>query len=91
MSDDERAPSGWHLKKEIQVTHLISTVVLGVSALVYVGDMKKDIEILKDQRTAQRDRDAQQDRITAEAIGLLREQLKAMDAKLDRLIEARRN
>ena len=68
--------AGWHLKKEIQVTHLISTITLGVAALVYVGEMKKDIEILKEARITQR-----------ETIQLLRSQLERMDAKLDRLVE----
>ncbi len=80
MSDSQR--EGWHLKKEIQVTHIISTVMISVGAILYVGDIKRDVEVLKAKQDLQ-------DRNTNEAVRLLREQLAAMDKKLDRLIEGR--
>lgn len=82
--------SGWHLKKEIQVGHLISTIVIGLGAFTYVADIRKDVEILKVERAAQRDRDDRQDKATAEAFMLMRRQLDKMDLKLDRLMEDRR-
>lgn len=82
--------NGWHLKKEIQVGHLISTIVIGLGAFTYVADIRKDVEILKVERAAQRDRDDRQDKATAEAFMLMRRQLDKMDLKLDRLMEDRR-
>lgn len=82
MSDEQRAPAGWHLKKEIQVGHLISTIAIAVAAIVYVGDIKRDVEVLKAKVEVQTHN-------TAETISLLRDEVKEMSRKLDRLIEAR--
>ena len=90
MSEEKREPTGWHLKKEIQVGHLISSVVMFVGAMLYVGDIKKDVEVLKAGAAAQAKTDERQDGATKEAVHLLREQLRAMDGKLDRLIESGR-
>jgi 3-deoxy-D-manno-octulosonate 8-phosphate phosphatase KdsC-like HAD superfamily phosphatase len=73
---------GWHLKKEIQVTHLISTAVIAVSAILYVGDIKRDVEVLKA-------RSDERDKASDEAFRQLREDVKTINAKLDRLIESR--
>lgn len=90
MSEEKRESTGWHLKKEIQVGHLISSVVMFVGATLYVGDIKKDVEVLKAGAAAQAKTDERQDGATKEAVNLLREQLRAMDGKLDRLIEGGR-
>ena len=87
MTVDKREPNGWHLKKEVQVGHLISSVGMFVGALLYVGEIKKDVEVLKVQAIKQEKLDDRQDREARDTAALLREQLKAIDGKLDRLIE----
>lgn len=69
---DER----WHLKKEIQLSHLISTAAIAVSAVIYIGKIEQRLSVVETQVLAQR-----------ESSALLRAQLERMDAKLDRLIE----
>lgn len=66
----------WHLKKEIQLSHLISTAVIAVSAVIYIGKIEQRLSVVETQLIAQR-----------ESSSLLRQQLERMDAKLDRLIE----
>lgn len=80
---------GWHLKKEIQLGHLITTLVVATSALWYVAKLEQRIAIIENQVVNQRDRDAMQDVRSAETQRMLTEQLNKMDAKLDRLIERR--
>jgi len=72
----ERRAERWHLKKEIQLTHVISTLVLVGAVLAYVSKIEQRLTIVETQLLAQRD-----------AAVLQRAQLERMDAKLDRLIE----
>ena len=72
----ERRAERWHLKKEIQLTHVISTLILVGAVLAYVSKIEQRLTIVETQLMAQRD-----------ATVLQRAQLERMDAKLDRLIE----
>ena len=72
----ERRTERWHLKKEIQLTHVISTLILVGAVLAYVSKIEQRLTIVETQLLAQRD-----------ATLLQRAQLERMDAKLDRLIE----
>ena len=72
LKDSER----WHLKKEIQLGHLITTFAVAVSAILYINKIAQRLSVVETQMLAQR-----------ESSALLRAQLERMDAKLDRLIE----
>ena len=69
-------PERWHLKKEIQVTHVVSTLLLLGAVFTYVSKVDQRLTIVETQLIAQRDSTMVQ-----------RAQLERMDAKLDRLIE----
>jgi hypothetical protein len=69
-------PERWHLKKEIQVTHIVSTLMLVGAVFAYVSKIDQRLTIVETQLMAQRD-----------ASMIQRAQLERMDAKLDRLIE----
>ena len=69
-------PERWHLKKEIQVTHIVSTLMLVGAVFAYVSKIDQRLTIVETQLMAQR-----------EASIIQRTQLERMDAKLDRLIE----
>jgi len=66
----------WHLKKEIQLGHLITTFAVAISAVLYINKIEQRLSVVETQMLAQR-----------ESSALLRAQLERMDAKLDRLIE----
>ena len=76
MTEPERQAERWHLKKEIQLTHVISTIIVIGAVLAYVSKIEQRLTIVETQLLAQRD-----------ATILQRAQLERMDAKLDRLIE----
>jgi len=76
MTEPERRVERWHLKKEIQLTHVISTILLIAAIFSYVSKIEQRLTIVETQLMAQRD-----------AAILQRAQLERMDAKLDRLIE----
>jgi hypothetical protein len=60
-----------------------------VGATLYLGDIRKDVEVLKVQQTAQVIRDQAQDQERSEQKRDIQAQLEKIDAKLDRLIEAK--
>lgn len=66
----------WHLKREIQITHVISTIVLVGTVFAYVNKIDQRLTVVEVQLVAQR-----------QAMEVRREQLERIDAKLDRLIE----
>jgi nucleoside permease NupC len=78
MSDP--VPDRWHLKKEIQLGHLITTFTVALSAVFYMSKIEQRVAVVESQMVTQR-----------ESAALLRSQLERMDAKLDRLIERDRN
>ncbi len=82
--------AGWHLKKEIQLGHIITTLTVGISAVVYIQKIEQRVAVIEAEVIHQKERDAMQDKNTAEAFLMMRAQLERIDAKLDRLIEAKR-
>lgn len=72
----EQPVERWHLKKEIQLGHLITTFAVAVSAILYINKIEQRLSVVETQLIGQR-----------ESAALLRAQLERMDAKLDRLIE----
>jgi len=42
QSDDS-----WHLSKTVNISHLVTTVVLVVGAIGYIGDIEQDVAILQ--------------------------------------------
>ena len=77
---NEQVQERWHLKKEIQLGHLITTFTVAISAVVYISKIEQRVAVVESQMITQR-----------ESSALLRAQLERMDAKLDRLIERDRN
>jgi hypothetical protein len=84
-----RAPP-WHIKREIQLGHIFTTLTVAISAMFYITKLEQRIALIEQQVSLQHERDDRQDRATAEALVLLRAQLEKMDVKLDRLVERRK-
>ena len=80
---------GWHLKKEIQFGHIITTLTVAVAALFYFSKIEQRIALVEQQIVQQRERDDRQDKSVADALVLLRQQLEKMDVKLDKALERR--
>jgi len=51
MDDNKRRKEdNWHIGKAIDLSHILTTIVLVIGGSIYIGDMKTDIEVLKAQR-----------------------------------------
>lgn len=89
QNHDRRDTDGWHLKKEIQFGHIITTLTVATAALFYFTKIEQRIALVEQQIITQHERDDRQDKATSEAFQLVRQQLEKMDAKLDRALERR--
>jgi hypothetical protein len=69
-------PQRWHLKKEIQLGHLITTITVAVSAVFYINKIEQRVAVVESQVIYQK-----------ETADVLRNQLEKINEKLDRLIE----
>ena len=69
-------PQRWHLKKEIQLGHLITTITVAVSAVFYINKIEQRVAVVESQVIYQK-----------ETADVLRNQLEKINDKLDRLIE----
>lgn len=76
MSEQNEQIDRWHLKKEIQLGHLITTFTVAIAAVLYINKIEQRVSVIEVQITSQR-----------EASVLLRTQLEKINDKLDRLIE----
>lgn len=86
-NDYEQPKERWHLDKRVQISHITATCAAILAAVLYLGDIKQDVEILKVQAAAQIIIDAKQDNAFSKAIDSLNDNLGKMNDKLDRLIE----
>jgi hypothetical protein len=77
----------WHFKREIQLGHIITTLTIAVSAVMYIGRQDQRIALIEQQLKQQAERDQRQDADAAHALRLVREDLRLLGDKLDRIYE----
>jgi hypothetical protein len=87
MTDESKEP--WHIKREIQIGHLVSTAVVAFSVIWYAGKLEQRVALVEQSVSLQKERDATQDIQAAAAQAQINAQLARIDAKLDRIIETR--
>lgn len=94
MNDAERRAAqpeaGWHLKKEVNLTIIISVIGIAVAVVTGYSDLKKDIALIKSDVVSLRLNDDKADDRAREAMNAMRIQYQLLDGKLDRLIERTR-
>lgn len=88
--DSASTRTRWHLKKELQLGHIITTCTVLFSVIWYAGKLDQRIALVEQAVSAQRERDDRQDKQTVDSTTLMRVQLDKIEAKLDRVIEARK-
>jgi hypothetical protein len=84
-------PNGWHLDRRLHLVHIITSAGLIVTCTLYLAEMRKDIELLKQQQQVQVSRDNRQDTDLAEGQRVIRERLDRMEDLLLRVLEYQRN
>lgn len=82
-------PEAWHIKREVQISHLLATVSVVFSVIWYAGKLEQRIALIEQAILMQRDRDTSQDATSNATVEQMRRQLDKIDTKLDRLIESK--
>lgn len=76
----------WHIKREVQIGHIVTTLMMAISAGMYVTAIEKRVTLLEQVAQQQRERDERQDKAAAEAFAAVQIHLSKIDDKLDRLL-----
>lgn len=77
----------WHVDRRLQITHILGSLTMGLGAVMYVGDIRKDVEVLKAQRIEQVLQDQRQDAAALEVKRDVAHQLQRIDQKLEKLVD----
>ncbi len=85
---DVQETQKWHLKKEIQVTHLLTTFAMLISAVMYVNKMEQRLEqrltILEQRDISARERMAFENQAMRESMARIQAQLDRIERQLAR-------
>lgn len=87
----------WHKSDRVTVVHIMGTVGV-VAALIanivvtttYINKIESRVSVIEARDAIQRERDDRQDKLTAEAIGLLRSELQYLRQGIDQLLQGKR-
>lgn len=79
----------WVFKKEINITHIFATITLVVSALIFGSDMDKRIDLNATNIQHLSKSQAKNEQRYKEFRSEMRADIKAINNKLDRLLESR--
>lgn len=77
----------WHLDKTVSISHLITTVSLVVTAIWWAATLDKRMAILEAAQAYQVQRNDQIEHAMREMASQNRDDIKAINAKLDRIME----
>jgi hypothetical protein len=80
-------PIGWHLKKEVNLTIIISVICIAITMVTGYNDLKRDIALIQADNMVLHQRDVEQAAESAVSMGLIRAQYERLEGKLDRIIE----
>lgn len=83
----QQEPVGWHLKKEVNLTIIISVIGIAITMVTGYSDLKRDIALIQADNLVLHQRDTQQAVENSSAMNLIRSQYERLEGKLDRIIE----
>jgi len=78
---------GWHLDKRVPIMLILAIFAQTISFVWFFSKMDSRIQALEAAALRQKDRDDRQDKTASEILSSLRNDIKEVDRKLDRLIE----
>jgi hypothetical protein len=89
MEQKDRRGRDWHLDKTVSISHIISTILIVISILAWAQGVEKRVEQNAQGVKFISERLDAQDKRIDEMRSELRDDLKQVNNKLDRLIERR--
>ena len=88
--DRRKTDQGWHLKKEVSLSVIISVIGVAVAGMTAYSDLKKDIALIKSDVAGLHDTDDETRESLRETVVRFNTTIDKIDAKLDRIIERNR-
>lgn len=88
--DSQTVRGGWHLDKKVPISIIVLVLVQAALGLMWLADMRKDIEILKAAERVQANRDDRQDQAMVSALQSMSTRFDRLEVKIDRLAEGQR-
>lgn len=88
--NNRRLMDGWHLKKEVNVSLIITVVVTAFGCIGGYFDLKRDVALIQADLVSVHVKDNDLTMIDDKNLIVIRAQYERMEAKLDRLIERQR-
>lgn len=93
MSDasdmEARNRSPWHMDRSISITHIVTTVTISASVMIWAMKMDTRVSVLEMQAIHQTETDHRQDKDVQDRMQLVRDDLRDINHKLDRLVEGK--
>lgn len=77
----------WHLDRSVSIGHLITTLTIAASIFIWAMKMETRISLLEQSAVRQVEIDRRQDDTQKESVTVMRDQLRDINSKLDRIIE----
>jgi hypothetical protein len=87
MDTEPPKRNGWHFSREIQLGHIVTTVMLLLSAVIYVQKQDQRLGLIEYQISEQVKRDDRQDARDLTNMHDMSDRLDKIEGKLDRIIE----
>ena len=85
--DRRKTDAGWHLKKEVSLSVIISVIGVAIAGMTAYSDLKKDIALIKSDVISLRETDHETRETLKETVVRFNLTIDKIDAKLDRIIE----
>ncbi len=85
--NNRRALDGWHLKKEVNVSLIITVVVTAFGCIGGYFDLKRDIALIQADLSSVHAKERDLTAVDEKNLAIIRAQYDRMESKLDRLIE----
>lgn len=87
---DRRDEAAWHLDKRVNIGHLAATLTLAVAIVGWGAAIDRRLAVSEEKLAAMQLDQGKQDARLESVVIQLRDDMKEMIRKLDRLVEARR-
>lgn len=78
---------GWHLKKEVPLGIILTVVVQVIAFIFFLANIREDIALIKADQVVLHQRDSQMSQDLQQSVTSLREDIKELNRKMDRILE----
>lgn len=85
--DRRKTDQGWHLKKEVSLSVIISVIGVAVAGMTAYSDLKKDVALIKAEIVTLQATDNETRETLKDTVVRFNNTIDKIDAKLDRIIE----